>query len=124
METTGFIKLTWRCAFVIGVTLLLGHSYAQVSSTRDLHSWATALHTITLSQAVDSDIIAKNYGRATAQLQTATLDIPLQGTLSSCVMLGFGRQASAGLAVHTTSNANTTTERVFPTVRCYRFQRD
>lgn len=88
MATTGFIKLTWKCAFVIGITLLLGHSYAQVSSTRDLHSWATALHTITLNQAVDSDIIANNYGRATAQLQTATLDIPLQGTLSSLAVSG------------------------------------
>lgn len=48
----------------------------------------------------------------------------LQQAISSCVMVRFGRQASAGIAIHKKSNPNTMTVRNFATSRCYSFKSD
>jgi hypothetical protein len=79
-------------AVVIALFVIVGSLWAQQSTTqfsaRDLHRWATGFHTITVSSAIDSDIVAQKLGKPTAQSQTATLDIPLQGTVSGIAVTG------------------------------------
>ena len=43
----------------------------------------------------------------------------LQQAISACVMVAFGRQAKAGIAVHDKTRANTNMERHFAMNRCY-----
>jgi hypothetical protein len=44
----------------------------------------------------------------------------LQQAISACVMVAFGKQAKAGIAVHAKTRTNTNVERNFPMNRCYR----
>jgi len=53
-----------------------------------MHRWVTDSHTVTLVRFVDSDSIAQKHGKATAEPEVVTFDLPLEEPVSSLGVTG------------------------------------
>ena len=84
--------MRFLCVLVLGLTVMAGSVHGDELpsslSARDMHRWVTASHTVTLVRVVDSDSIAQKSGKATAEPEVVTFDLPLQEPVSSLGVTG------------------------------------